>query len=100
MGDHRIERAKERYGLELTTDQLHELERRVSVSNRVKKQEDGGVHVLDWHGVPVIVGVIEREAPIITTFLPPDVLTKKNRKTWREPRPKMKRKPKYRQIHG
>ena len=96
MGDHRIERARERYGLNLTGAQIKELERRICVENRLRKRADGGVHAIDWHGELLIVGVIDREYPIITTFLPPDMFSSGHQRAWRGRGRKLRRKEKHR----
>lgn len=81
--DHRILRARERYGIELTRSQISELERMVCADNCVRKQHGGGIHALLWCGESLIAGVIyNRDPPAICTFLPPDFFTSARRHAW------------------
>lgn len=81
--DHRILRARERYGIELTRGQISELERMVCADNCGRKQDGGGIHVLVWNGQALVAAVIyNREPPAICTFLPPDFFSASSRHSW------------------
>lgn len=67
--DHRILRARERYGVILGEDELAELTRQVSAKNCMKRQVGGAIHVLLHEGVALVAAV---EGGTIRTFLPPD----------------------------
>lgn len=70
---HAIQRARERYGINLTRDDLSTLKGRIAAGEGVlvAKTDDGGkVWMIKTHGVVARVAVSRMGS--VTTFLPPD----------------------------
>lgn len=75
---HCIERARERYGVELTVEDIRRLEATICVANRVRAQDGGSVHLLLFNGVGLVTATVGEKVPRIATFLPPDTITSGN----------------------
>lgn len=89
MSDHRIERAKERYGVHLTHADISALEASLSVSNRLKAHGHEVVHIVRHAGKAMLVCVREVAGRlIIVTFLPENSFSRDKRKAHRTYRAK------------
>lgn len=87
MNDHRVQRARERYGVELTQDDLMRIDLLPSPSNRLKSDANGDTHAITYRGICMIVVVkpLTNGRVGVVTFLPQDAFTQANRKSMRPP---------------
>lgn len=91
MGDHRVDRALERYGLSLSSGDIGAIAMLATPQNRASLRSTGdSIHIL-WQGVCLIAAIRNRDTgPIVATFLPKDSLTAGHHKRWlksgRQPR--------------
>jgi hypothetical protein len=90
ISDHRIQRAKERYGVELTPEDIVALEATLSPANRLKAHGAEIIHLVKHRGIAMLAGVraAGRWAGRICTFLPPDAMAASTRKAFRKQRAK------------
>lgn len=92
--DHRLERAKERYGLDLTLSDIAALERQIAEGRAplLKRKTDGLIYGVR-HGDVVLFAVIGHRPPHIVTFLTQDCFApKRNLKFFTTPLGKSVRK--------
>ncbi len=73
MPDHRIDRAKERYGVDLTPSDIIALESQISPANLFRSDYRGGVYLLRYNGVAMLAATTGRR---IATFLPANLFSR------------------------
>lgn len=84
MTDHAIQRAMERYGVELTRTDIRTMEEAIKDSRSivVHSHNGGQVHMINHQGV-VFLGVPGNVGHIVT-FLPPEALNAEHNRTRRK----------------
>lgn len=85
MTDHRILRAKERYGVSLTLADIAALEAMLSPANCFKAYGHELVHVVRHAGTALVAAVkVIDGRQLIATFLPPDAFSQRRRTQYRK----------------
>jgi hypothetical protein len=98
LGNHRIERAIERYGIPFTERDLAACQAQVNdrKSLVVEKQAHGLVQIVKHGDLPMIC--VTTDNGTIVTFLPPNAISKGARAVHYAPKTKRERKPKRWQV--
>jgi hypothetical protein len=80
--DHRVVRAMERYGVELTPMDVREIAKLATVQNIGRRMEDGtAVHVICWRGTTFAALIAQGDhGPVVCTFMPADYFTPMRRR--------------------
>lgn len=104
MAQHAIDRALERYGVELKIGDISRMEQSVAQGRSVlvRNNEHGATHMIQ-HANTVFLAIVKSTTvgPRIVTMLPPDAITAgAGLEHYRGPKPKFKRRPKVRCQFG